>query len=227
MRPHLTQKEVKLMDFGAMFGLWQTVLTKPNETIAAEAKKTNVGFGDGLMLLGVAAAIVSVIGGIVNIIMQSIGGALGIGLGTSSVGRVGVDIVASVIAIPVNFIIIIIASFVALAIYHVIASVLGGKSDLGRAYYMIQVVESALLAASILTYIPCAGMFIGLALGLYGLYLLTMMFNATYAFNSTFKAALVWAIPMAIVIVLAVIAIAILGVGMLGLGALGAGLSSY
>ncbi len=88
-------------------------------------------------------------------------------------------------------------------IYYIFAKLLGGKGDFITQLYLISLYTPLLvIIASVFTPVP----FIGLLVGIYGLYLLTLALKETHSYN-TIKAVLSWLIPVLIIIVILIVLI--------------------
>jgi len=136
-------------------------------------------------------------------------------------GIVGVVIFAVIMAV-IQFV----GSFIGAGLYFLSAKHLfGGKGDYGTQYGVtaLYLVPLTIIIA-IVSPIPCLGALVGLALGLYGMYLLTLALKEVHQLD-TMKAVLSWIVPAVVVGIIVGVMVLVLGVALVGMAGLG-GLSS-
>jgi hypothetical protein len=194
------------MDF---FMTWKKVLMEPKKAYAQMKGKPD------LMVAAKHLVVAGVISGAIVAVIALLGGGALLGVGGAAIG--GVIGLAAIITTPIALLIGWVIGSVILLIF---AKLLGGKGSFAKHSYMIALYSAPLFVIStIVGIIPIAGGLLSALVGLYGLYLLTLAMMYAHGFDMV-KAALVWIIPLAIVIVLAVV----MGVALLGgimAGALG------
>ncbi len=182
------------MDLSARLKLWKDAVFSPEPTFTAEAKRS-VGLVDGLYNYALSTAIYAVISSIVSAVIILL---LAVFLSKNALEQL-VTLPGSAVIIFVAFIVI---NFIGAGIYHLIAKALGGKGRFCSLYYTLSLASAPTLAVySILGAIPCLGVVFGLALWLYQLYLTTLAIQKVHKL-SLGRSIAVWAIPLAIVVVI-------------------------
>jgi hypothetical protein len=186
------------MDF---FMTWKKVLMEPKKAFAQMKGKPD------LMVAAKHLVVAGVISGAIVAVIALLGLGAMLGAGGAAIGgAVGLmALITTPIALLIGWMII---SIVLL----VFAKLLGGKGDFAKHSYIIAMYLAPLTVLStIVGLIPIAGGILGALVSLYGLYLLTLGMMYAHGFDMV-KAALVWIIPMALVIVL----VMVMGVALLG-----------
>jgi hypothetical protein len=162
---------------------WKAALMQPKETFAAEKKNASIVAGMkhiaiGYFLTGLVMAI---------IVMLLPGAGVFAGAG---------------IVFPIWFAISgVIGSVIGAGIPFLFAKLLGGNGTMSQQYYLISLYLAPFALLTILQVIPVVGALFGLALFVYGLYLLTIIIKEVHGL-STAKAVAAWLIPVIIVVVL-------------------------
>ena len=157
------------MDLQSILQTWIDVLTKPGEAVfAAEREKSSATLGTALMWI-IAAAVVSALLGLLQVsIFATAMGSMGqmsgllppevssqldmfIAQGTLTGLMAGVNSLGRIIATPILFII-------GVGVYHLIASLLGGRGQFGRYAYLISTFGAPLsIVTSLLNFVPVVG----------------------------------------------------------------------
>src|SRR3989344_5286903 len=171
------------------FNVWMNALTKPAETFAAQKGKG--GISEGAVNFAIAFAVSALISAIVAFLMP-----------TPTVAIEGYDFAVpkpgpeSIIINPIMGAIVgVILMFIAVGILYVMAMILGGKGGFGAQYYLTSIYYAPIaIITAILGVVPVVGGILGLLLGLYSLYLLTIMLKTLHEF-SILMAVLTWLIP--------------------------------
>ncbi len=185
-------------DINAVVNKWMAVLTKPSEA-SFEAEKANVNLTNMIIWLAIAGAISGFFGGIGTWFFAR--GGIGDPIGGLIIGAIGG----------------VIGYFIGEAILYLIARALGGTGDFNtQAYLMSLYYVPIIIVGGVFSIFPPLGALVRFLLGLYSLYLTTLALKVTHRYDTT-KAILTWAIPLAIVLVLAVCAAITLGAAFLAL----------
>lgn len=195
------------MNLNEMFEEWKGTLLHPAETLPKMVKKANLMAGIqhlavGLVVWAVVTAIVDMVG------LAAVGGAFGAAAGVMGaiVGAIGMFIAVLIFA----------------GLMWVMAKILGGVGEYGAQLHMTSAPYApVLIVSAVLNIIPLAGALLGMLVGLYYLYPLTIALREVHKL-STLKAVAVWLIPsIVLAIVFAIIGAVLLA--MLGLAVAGAG----
>jgi hypothetical protein len=200
------------------FDVWKDALMKPFATFEKMKKGADLMEGfKHVLVAGVIAGVLGAIGAYFGLAaVASAGGPFGSAF--AGMAMVGILIGTPIMAV--------IGWLLMSLVYFVFAKLLGGSGSYTLQTYLIALYTAPLMVLSaVVGLIPVLGSILGMLLSLYGLYLLTMALKSAHGFD-TIKAALVWIIPVVILVIL----VLVLGVAILGsfLGGLGGGaLSSY
>ncbi len=195
--------------------LWQTwvkVLTKPSLALFAE-EKVRADMGKAVVAMAIAGLIAGIATAIQSLVFMSLfrslytDNPLGAMVGLSGG-------VASIVTQPIGAIV---GLFIASGIFYLVAMVLSLRGDFTIQTYLISLVYAPITAiAGIANIVPCLGALVAFAAWIYGLYLLTMALRAVYD-TTTGKAIAVWAIPLAVFILLGLCLVVIIGGAILAL----------
>ncbi len=172
---------------------WKDVLTKPKEVFAKRKKDASIG---------AAAKTYAILGGIVGLFY----GLLIAFLGALFAAIPGMEFLAALglVAIPIAIVLFavleVIGTLIGFGILYVIAKLLGGSGDFKTHYYLpsLYVLPLTVLML-VLAVIPFLGALVNLVLLFYSAYLLTMAFKEAHGL-STLKAALVWLLPVIVLV---------------------------
>ena len=164
------------MDFNSIFQTWVNVLTKPGEEVfTAEREKSSATLKTALIWMILASVVSALLGTLqAQIFSSSLGGVGQIMemLPTELQGELGPISEAdapggslfnlSIIVFgPITFLI-------GVGIYHVVASVLGGRGQFGRYAYLSATFGAPIvIVGSILGFLPAVGGCLGALLGIY------------------------------------------------------------
>lgn len=179
------------MDFNSIFQTWKKVLTSPNlETFEAERNKSEATLSTALVWMVLASVIAALLGLLQGLIFPAALGGLGqiarllpselqeVGAiaETSSTGGVGASLAIIIIG-PLLFLI-------SVGIYHVFASILGGRGQYGRYAYLTATFAAPLLiVSSILGIVPLAGSCASVFLAIYQFVLAYYATRAEYGLS--------------------------------------------
>lgn len=178
----------------SMINTWINAVTKPKETFAAE--KANASIGTGAIYYLIGGLISGVIFFIINMIFSTATG------GATVAAVAGVTGIIGIIITPI---LTVIASFIIVGIYFILAKIFGGTGSYSSLFYLMSLYAVPL---SIFSQIPI----LGLLVGLYALYLDFLVIKESQQL-STGKAIAVILIPIIIIAILVII----LGVAILSL----------
>ncbi|MFH1199451.1 MAG: Yip1 family protein, partial [Candidatus Micrarchaeota archaeon] len=176
---------------------WVAVLTKPKETFAAE--KANASLKEGAIHLAIGYGIYGLITGILMAFAPSLfPGIPGMAAG-----------VTAIITTPISYTLFGVAATAILTVFMMaIAKLLSGPGGFAQMYYLGALYIAPMAILQVLTFVPTVGSLVMLLIGIYMLYLKTLMIKEVHGF-STGKAVAVWLIPSAILLI-AVLAIILL-----------------
>ncbi len=182
---------------------WEAVLTKPKETFAAEKK--NASFAEGAKHLAIGYGVYGLLMGITLAFLNTLYEIPGMpSLPMPFPGM------AAIITTPITYIIGgIVGIAIGTGVLWIIAKLLGGQGSFTAMYYLGSLYAAPLAVLQILSIISVAGGLVSLLLLVYMLYLLTLMIKEVHGFDTT-KAVLVWAIPLVLLVVLAMILISVI-----------------
>ncbi len=181
------------MDLSARLKLWKDAFLSPTPTFTAQAARKDVAWTDGLFNYGVSYAFYMFVAFVFDCALSLLGGSL---------GTLGVATLA--IAYVIVFVVALIFQFLFAGIYHLIAKALGGKGRFKTLYYTLSLAAAPIYILAIFGFIPCLGIVILLALGIYSLYLMTIAIQKTHKL-SLGRSIAVWGIPLAIILIILVI----------------------
>ena len=149
-----------------MIDTWIGILTKPEETMAAE--KANANIVGGLINVVIASVIVAIIAGVIMAIITAISSLIP-GLGNIA-GALGV---IAIIVVPIGIVITcVIGSLLLNLFFWGAAKILGGNGSFGTQYYLLSLIAVPMVVISIvamiigvvLAIIPFIGIIIGMLL---------------------------------------------------------------
>ena len=200
------------MDLQSIFQTWINVLTKPGEaSFAAEREKTSATLSTAVLwiiassiiaaLLGALQASIfsSAMGGlgqIVDMLPPDIQGEFGSIAETGAAGGAAFSF-ATIIVGPIFFLI-------GVGIYHLIATVLGGRGQYGRYAYLAATYSAPLMiVGSVLGFIPGLGGCLSMILGIYQVVLTYFAVKVEYGLSQG-RAIVVVAVPVLAALVLAI-----------------------
>jgi len=210
--------------------IWKGILLSPSKSIPKECKR-NAGIAQGIwQLLASETADKVVTAAILLAYFLFIGFA---GFSPSAAARApilaaiqaaGLLIILFYIALVflAGVVALLLFSFLNNGLYYISAKMLGGKGKFNRQFYAISAETSSFIALSaaltipsvIIALIPCAGALILIAVTLgmfiYDSYLKIHILSQVHSIN-TMRAIVVWAIPMAIVVLLLLLAMLVFG----------------
>lgn len=186
------------------FGLWKSMLMDPKATVADQKGKVNFGMGVNFYAIGL-------------LVYAFLGTLYALLLAPELAKATGITYV-SLIIIPITYVILgLIGSGIVVGILYLISMLLGGKGSFKQIFYLDSLYASPILIINgILQFIPFLGPLVSLLLGLYGLYLLTLVLKEANEFD-WLKAVLVWLLPIIILGVLFVLLLGAAFMAMLGL----------
>ncbi|HQT44479.1 MAG TPA: Yip1 family protein [Candidatus Micrarchaeota archaeon] len=204
------------MDFGRMFSSWKSVLLSPKTALTVEAGRDNVSLLDGAIPFFIAAVILAIftfigymIGGIFN--------AAGSSSATGAAMIFGVGLLGGAIFAIVTLALSFVLSFLGTFVIWIISLILGGRASFTKLYYVSSTFMVPLqIIAAVISIIPCVGSVVALAGWIYSLTLLAIALKRLYGFDNT-KAGIVIAIPLAIIVLIAIIAAVILGAALMSM----------
>ncbi len=180
--------------------IWETWLRLTTQPSLAtfEQEKVRTSIERGIISMVIAGLIAGVAAAIQGIVLYSIFRSIYAQGPFGGMVSGGVGSLANIITQPISAVI---GLFIGSGILWLIAYVLQARGDYMTQTYLIAMYESPLYAASaVVGIIPCIGTLISFVIGLYSLYPLTLALRATHNIP-TGKAVLIWAIPLAIVVV--------------------------
>jgi hypothetical protein len=175
----------------AFFDMWKDVIMQPKKAFAQMKRPDMAQAAIHIVVAGVIAGVVAAIAAVIG------GGAQAGAFGALLGGAVGF---LAIITVPI---LLLIGWMIISVVLLIFAKLLGGKGDFGKHSYMIAMYIAPLFVIStIVGIIPMVGSLLSGLVSLYGLYLLTLAMMYAHGFDMV-KAALVWIIPAAIGIVIA------------------------
>lgn len=191
------------------FQKWYDALTKPKETFKKEKK--NASLSEAAKNIGLAGLIAGIIQAIVTLALST------------SLFSV-VFAAASIVLMPI---VSIIAMLIGSGVLYLLAKVFGGKGNFNTQTYLFSLYQAPIiLIATLVSFIPVAGIIIGFVIELYALYLLTLALKETHNY-STGKAIATWLVPMIILIVITLILAAVVAIWAQSLLVRSLGIPSY
>jgi hypothetical protein len=181
-----------MSDLNRYFNLWKNVLQKPEAVFKSEIKRASLeDFAKNLVIAGLIVGLISGIAGAIGI-SQTMFGALG----SMTV------FIASIVLWPI---LLVISSLISSAIYYIFAKLLGGKGSFTQQAYLISLYTAPLtILLLIVNLIPVIGFVVDILIGVYSLYLLTLVLKQVHKFT-TGKAILTWLLPLIIILLLVMI----------------------
>jgi hypothetical protein len=192
-----------VVDFSGIFKTWAAVLTKPVESLKAEAKNDK-GLKEGAIGYVIAAIIPA-------LIILVVGLAFGSSMGATGLAVAGVGAVFMAVLV---FIGVLAFTFIEAGLIHLSAKLLGGKGNFGKFYYLTSTFLAPIFMANmVLSFVPCIGMLAGIVLFGYSVYLFVIAIREFYGLDNV-KAFVAWLLPVAVVI--GMLVLAMLGIGLLG-----------
>ncbi len=200
------------MDLQSIFQTWVNVLTKPGEAVfAAEREKTSATLSTGLLWIIAASVITALLGAlqssiyssamggfgqIVDMLPSDIQGEFGSIAETGAAGGAAFSFAAIILG-PIFFLI-------GVGIYHLIATVLGGRGQYGRYAYLTATYSAPLMiVGSVLGFIPVLGGCLSLILGIYQFVLTYYAVKVEYGLSQG-RAIVVVFVPLLAGLVLAI-----------------------
>ena len=200
------------MDFQSIFQTWVNVLTKPGEEVfAAERGKTSATLSTALLWIIAASVVTAVLGALQSSIYSSPMGGFG-----QIVDMLPSDLQGEFRTIAetgasggaaFNFAVIFLGPIFFLfgvGIYHLIATVLGGRGQYGRYAYLTATFSAPLMiVGSILGFIPVLGGCLSLILGIYQFVLTYFAVKVEYGLSQG-RAIVVVIVPLLAGLILAV-----------------------
>ncbi len=195
------------MNFGKMISAWKNVLLSPKTTLTSEAARSDLSIMDPLIAFAIAGVFVA----IAAFANQVIGSVF-----TFDLGKIGTQIVISILTLPIAFIASIIGYAFFAGLIWAVAMVLGGKASYAKLYYVLSTFAVPIsIVTSVFSIIPCIGPLVSFVLGIYSLLLLTIGIKRVYGFDNV-KAVVAWLVPGVVVFIISVIiAIIMFGIGTL------------
>ncbi|MBI5036570.1 YIP1 family protein [Candidatus Micrarchaeota archaeon] len=176
------------------------VMQKPREVFAKKKKKAD--FTEGLKQYAIAGAATGALAGITILFVSTAGSMMMnnlpflANLGAAGAAAVFAGLIVLQVAISLAY----------GGISYAVAKLLGGKGDFTTHYYLpalfVVPVSVLSMAANI---VPFAGMFLGLLVGIYSLYLTTLAYREAHGFDNL-KAITTWAVPWIMGIVVMIVA---------------------
>ena len=180
------------MDFKSIFQTWVKVLTSPGEEVfVAEREKSSATLRTALVWVFLASVIAAILGVLQSLVFSSAMGSMGqiarllpaeLQGGFEEMSQTGATggtfgSLALIIVGPIGFLI-------GVGIYHVTASILGGRGQYGRYAYLSATFNAPLLiVSSLLGFVPIAGSCISLALPIYQFVLAYFAIKAEYGLS--------------------------------------------
>ncbi|MDE0630589.1 MAG: YIP1 family protein [Caldilineaceae bacterium SB0665_bin_25] len=200
------------MDLQSILQTWINVLTKPGEEVfAAEREKTSATLSTALVWMILAAVVTALLGllqaqilgsamggmgQIVDLLPSELQGEFGTIAESSATEWTGFSLL-SIIFLPLFFLI-------GVGVYHLIATVLGGRGQYGRYAYLTATYSAPLMiVGSLLGFIPVLGGCLNLILGIYQFVLTYYAVKVEYGLSQG-RAVVVVVIPLLAGLVLAV-----------------------
>ena len=205
------------MDFRSIFQTWMKVLTNPGvETFEAERQESSATLSTALVWMVLASVIMALLGllraqifssamggmdQIVRLLPAELQGQFGTITETSASGGTAFSLSYIIIG-PIGFLI-------GVGIYHVIASILGGRGQYGRYAYLTATFAAPLLiVSSILGFVPLAGSCASVILAIYQFVLVYFATRAEYGLSQG-RAIIVVVAPLLAVLALGVCVFAV------------------
>ncbi|MYC95008.1 MAG: YIP1 family protein [Caldilineaceae bacterium SB0661_bin_32] len=200
------------MDLQSILQTWINVLTKPGEEVfAAEREKTSATLSTALVWMILAAVVTALLGllqaqilgsamggmgQIVDLLPSELQGEFGTIAESSATEWTGFSLL-SIIFLPLFFLI-------GVGVYHLIATVLGGRGQYGRYAYLTATYSAPLMiVGSVLGFVPVLGGCLNLILGIYQFVLTYFAVKVEYGLSQG-RAIVVVVIPLLAGLVLAV-----------------------
>ncbi len=192
-----------MVDFSGIFKTWAAVLTKPVESLKAEAAN-----GKGMKEGAIGYAIAGLIAALLIVV---VGLAFGSSMGAAGLAVAGVGAVFMAVFV---FVMILAGTFIEAGLIHLSAKLLGGKGEFGKFYYLTSTFLAPLFMANmVLSFVPCIGMLASIALFFYSVYLFVISIRELYGLDDM-KAFIAWLLP--VVVIAAIMVLAMVGIAMLG-----------
>ena len=180
------------MDFTSIFQTWVKVLSSPGEEVfVAEREKSSATLRTALVWVFLASVIAAILGVLQSLVFSSAMGSMGqfarllpaeLQGGFEVMSQTGATggtfgSLALIIVGPIGFLI-------GVGIYHVTASILGGRGQYGRYAYLSATFNAPLLiVSSLLGFVPIAGSCISLTLPIYQFVLAYFAIKAEYGLS--------------------------------------------
>ncbi len=200
------------MDLQSILQTWIGVLTKPGEEVfAAEREKTSATLSTALVWMILAAVVTALLGllqaqilgsamggmgQIVDLLPPELQGEFGTIAESGATEWTGFSLL-SIIFVPLFFLI-------GVGVYHLIATVLGGRGQYGRYAYLTATYSAPLMiVGSVLGFIPALGGCLNLILGIYQFVLTYYAVKVEYGLSQG-RAIVVVAVPLLAGLVLAI-----------------------
>ena len=200
------------MDLQSILQTWIDVLMKPGEAVfAAEREKTSATLSTAVLWIIAASVITALLGAlqssiyssamggfgqIVDMLPSDIQGEFGSIAETGAAGGAAFSFAAIILG-PIFFLI-------GVGIYHLIATVLGGRGQYGRYAYLTATYSAPLMiVGSVLGFIPVLGGCLSLILGIYQFVLTYYAVKVEYGLSQG-RAIVVVVVPLLAGLVLAI-----------------------
>lgn len=183
------------MDF---LNVWRKVLTAPKEAFTEEKARANMR--DGVVHLVVSYAVCGFLFGLLVYVSSLLfASASSYPSFTGFLGGLGL---AALVISPILFIVLgLLGSFIGVGVLYVISKLLGGSGTASQQFYLYAIFSAPLMILiGLLSFVPFVGLIAFILLQLYSLYLLTLSLKEVHGFG-TFKAVLVWLLPLFLVLV--------------------------
>ena len=206
------------MDISSIFQTWLNVLTKPGEEVfAAEREKDSATLKTALVWIILASVIAALLatlrarifssqlgglGQIVELLPADLQEGIGPAMAIDTAGGTALSLL-SIISGPLSFLI-------SVGIYHLIASVFGGRGQFGRyAYLSATFMAPLMIVSSLLIFVPILGFCLTIFLGIYQVVLTFYATKVEYQLSQG-RAIVVVLVPILAVLLLAACGLAVL-----------------
>ena len=205
------------MDISSIFQTWLNVLTKPGEEVfAAEREKDSATLKTALVWIILASVIAALLatlrarifssqlgglGQIVELLPADLQEGIGPAMAIDTAGGTALSLL-SIISGPLSFLI-------SVGIYHLIASVFGGRGQFGRyAYLSATFMAPLMIVSSLLIFVPILGFCLTIFLGIYQVVLTFYATKVEYQLSQG-RAIVVVLVPLLAVLLLAACGLAV------------------
>lgn len=193
------------MDIMGNVNLFKEVLMHPDAALDAQVAKKEGGLTEGVTNMLMAYLVFAIPMTLLSMVL---------GLGAGAMGIAGA-LMSGAIIVGMGLV----GSLVVVAIYFVVAYLLGGRAPYGKLYYLVSLIMAPVMVLQLVGIVPLLGTLVSIVISIYALWLLTKLFEKLYKFG-LIKAIAVWLVPLVIAVIVLVL---ILGVALVGMAsALGA-----